>query len=90
MLIQPCHIPVLFKIDIVLKQFMAFIWTASFYAICADTRTAYKSVRKINILKSVYLGNTLLFSQVLLKTMEHCLLFFQVSLLFFLCRDLGG
>ena len=25
------------------------------------------------------------FKQVLLKTMEHCLLFFQVSLLFFLC-----
>ena len=38
-------------------------------------------------LKSVYLGSKLLFKQVLLKTMEHCLLFlilfFQDSLLFF-------
>ena len=43
---------------------------------------------------SVYLGSKLLFKQILLKTMEHCLLFlilfFQVSLLFFLCQDLDG
>ena len=29
----------------------------------------------IYILKSVYFGSKLLFKQVLLKTMEHCLLF---------------
>ena len=45
------------------------------------------------ILKSVYLDNKLLFRQVLLKTMERCLLFFfffvifLVFLLFFWCRD---
>ena len=34
----------------------------------------------------------LLFKQILLKTMEHCfiflILFFEESVLFFLCRDL--
>ena len=46
----------------------------------------------ISILKSVYLGSKLLFRQVLLKTMEHCLLclIFQVFLWFFLGRDPGG
>ena len=48
----------------------------------------------IYILKSVYLGSKLLFKQVLSKKMEHYLLFlilfFQVSLLFFLCWDLSG
>ena len=38
--------------------------------------------------KCVYLGSKLLFKQVLLKTMEHCLLF--LILLFFYCRDLDG
>ena len=45
-------------------------------------------------LKSVYFGSKLLFKQVLLKTMERSLLFlilfFQVSLIFFLCWDLDG
>ena len=47
----------------------------------------------IYILKSAYLGSLLLLSQVLLKTMEHCLLFliviFQVFLFIFIvsgCR----
>ena len=47
----------------------------------------------IYILKSVYLGCKLL-RRVLFKTMEHYLSFlnviFQVSLLFFLCRDVDG
>ena len=45
-------------------------------------------------MKSVYSGSKLLFEQVQLKTMEHCLLFsiviFQVFLLFFLRRDPDG
>ena len=45
-------------------------------------------------MKRVYLGSKLLFKQVLLNMMEHCLLFliaiFQVFLLFFLSRDPGG
>ena len=42
----------------------------------------------------VYLGSKLLLKQVLLKTIEHCLLslilIFQVFLLFSLCRDPSG
>ena len=45
-------------------------------------------------MKRVYFGIMLLFKQVLLKTMEHFLLFlillFKISLLFFFCWDLGG
>ena len=46
-----------------------------------------------NILKRVYLSSKFLFKQVLLKTMEHCLLFlifFPDTLLFFLCWDLDN
>ena len=42
---------------------------------------------------SVYLGSKLLLRQVLLKIMEHCLLFLNVMFqvfLFFLCWDPGG
>ena len=46
------------------------------------------------MLKSAYLGGKLLLKQVYLKKIEHCLLFsilfFQVSLLFFLSQDLNG
>ena len=45
-------------------------------------------------MKGVYWGSKLLLMQVLLKTMEHRLLFliviFQDFLLFFLCGDPGG
>ena len=45
-------------------------------------------------MKSAYWGSKLLFKQVLLKTMERCLLFliviFQIFFLFFLYRDPGG
>ena len=52
----------------------------------------FKGKKYVSI--SVYLGSKLLFKQVLLKTMEHYLLFltlfFQDSFLFFLCQDQDG